>query len=76
MRLWQGDLSPGFSADVRPHIPNTDVSISIEWENGRFAELARTRRMLRALREQLIALPPPREPPQINLLYDHNVIDG
>lgn len=51
-------------------------SISIEWENVRFAELERTRRMLSALREQLIALPPPREPPQINLLYDHTVIDG
>ncbi len=51
-------------------------SISIEWENARFAELHRTRRMLRALREQLIALPPPPTPPQINLLYDREVIDG
>jgi hypothetical protein len=51
-------------------------SISIEWENARFAELERTRRMLRSLREQLIALPPPRKPPRINLLYDRGSIDG
>lgn len=51
-------------------------SISIEWENARFAELERTRAMLLVLSEQLIALPPPREPPQINLLYDRTVIDG
>lgn len=60
--------------DATPQTPT--FSISIEWENARFAELDRTRQMLRALREQLIALPPPREPPQINLLYDHTVIDG
>jgi hypothetical protein len=51
-------------------------SISIEWENARFAELERTRRMLRALREQLLALPPPTKPPQINVLYDCGTIDG
>jgi hypothetical protein len=51
-------------------------SISIEWENSRFAELDRTRRMLRALREQLNALPPPAEPPHINLLYEPASVDG
>lgn len=60
--------------DATRHTPT--FSISIEWENVRFSELERTRRMLRVLREQLIALPPPREPPQINLLYDRGVIDG
>ena len=56
--------------------PTPTFSISIEWENMRFAELQRTRRMLRALREQLLALSPPPVPPQINLLYDRHSIDG
>jgi hypothetical protein len=51
-------------------------SISIEWENARFAELERTRRMLRALREQLLALSPRPQPPHINILYDCETIDG
>jgi hypothetical protein len=51
-------------------------SISIEWENARFAELERTRRMLRALREQLLALAPRTQLPQINILYDRGCIDG
>ena len=51
-------------------------SISIEWENSRFAELDRTRRMLRALHDQLNELTPPTEPPQINLLYDPASVDG
>jgi hypothetical protein len=56
------------------HTPT--FSISIEWENARFADLDRTRRMLRALREQLIALPPPAEPPHINVLFEPGSIDG
>ena len=56
--------------------PTPTFSISIEWENARFAELQRTRRMLRALRVQLLALPPPAQPPQINLIYDRHTIDG
>jgi hypothetical protein len=51
-------------------------SISIEWENARFAEIERTRRMLRRLRRELIALPPPPEPPQVVVLYDRFTIDG
>jgi cellulose synthase/poly-beta-1,6-N-acetylglucosamine synthase-like glycosyltransferase len=51
-------------------------SISIEWENSRFAELNRTRRMLRQLREELADLPPPGEPPEILFLYDRHTIDG
>src|SRR5580704_11173704 len=51
-------------------------SISIEWENSRFAELIRTRRMLRQLREELARLPPPVEPPEILFLYDRRTIDG
>jgi glycosyltransferase involved in cell wall biosynthesis len=51
-------------------------SISIEWENSRFADLDRTRQMLRALRAQLIALTPPAEPPCVNLLYDPVSVDG
>lgn len=47
-------------------------SITIEWENARFAELKRTRRMLRELRAQLIELAP-ETPPEILFLYspDH-----
>ena len=51
-------------------------SISIEWENARFAALERTRRMMRQLRQELIALPQPPHPPQINFLYDRLTIDG
>jgi hypothetical protein len=51
-------------------------SISIEWENSRFAELGRTRRMLRRLREELIELSPRREPPEVLFLYDRFTIDG
>ena len=51
-------------------------SISIEWENARFAELERTRRMLRRVRQELIDLPPPPEPPQVVVLYDRFTIDG
>ena len=51
-------------------------SIAIEWENARFAELARTRRMLRELRRQLIELSPPPSAPEISFLYDRRSIDG
>jgi len=51
-------------------------SITIEWENARFAALERTRRMLRALREQLQTLSPPPSPPEILFFYDRHLIDG
>lgn len=51
-------------------------SIAIEWENARFAELERSRRMLRRLRQELIELHPPRHPPEIDILYDRFSIDG
>lgn len=61
----------------RPLITHTPTfSVSIEWENSRFADLDRTRKMLRALRSQLIELTPPAEPPGVNLLYDPGSIDG
>ena len=45
-------------------------SITIEWENARFAELIRTRRMLRELRAQLIDLEPDlAAPPEVLFLY-------
>jgi hypothetical protein len=50
-------------------------SIVIEWENARFTELNRTRRMLRALRDQLINLQAPVQPPQIIFLHDRRIID-
>jgi hypothetical protein len=49
-------------------MPLPTFSITIEWENARFAELVRTRRMLRELRAQLIELAPP-VPPEILFLY-------
>lgn len=51
-------------------------SISVEWENARFAELQRTRLMLRSLRAQIASLPAPPAPPAINFLYDKRSIDG
>lgn len=51
-------------------------SISIEWENARFADLERTRRMLRVLHDQINELTPPAEPPHVNLLYDPASVDG
>ena len=60
-----------------PELDRTPTfSIVIEWENARFAELERTRRMLRALRRQLLELPPPVRAPEIILLYDRLLIDG
>ena len=50
-------------------------SIVIEWENARFADLERTRRMLRTLRDQLIHIQAPLQPPQIIFLYDCGIID-
>lgn len=43
--------------------------IAIEWENAKFAGLARARRLLRGLCAQLVALAPAR-PPEILMLYD------
>jgi glycosyltransferase involved in cell wall biosynthesis len=57
-------------------MPTPTFSIAIEWENARFAQLERTRRMLRRLRQELIELPPPPLPPQIDFLYDRHTIDG
>ncbi|HSV55074.1 MAG TPA: glycosyltransferase [Burkholderiaceae bacterium] len=51
-------------------------SISVEWENARFAELQRTRLMLRALRKQIVALPAPPALPVVNFLYDRHSIDA
>ncbi|MGE4064252.1 MAG: glycosyltransferase [Rhodospirillaceae bacterium] len=51
-------------------------SIIIEWENARFAELDRTRKMLRALRAQLIELDPPSSPPEVLFLYTRENISG
>jgi len=49
-------------------MPIPTFSITIEWENARFAELVRTRRMLRELRAQLIELAPA-VPPEILFLF-------
>src|SRR5262245_56467697 len=49
-------------------MPLPSFSITIEWENARFADLARTRKMLRELRAQLIELNAP-TPPEILFLY-------
>lgn len=58
------------------HSTRRTFSISVEWENARFAELQRTRLMLRALRAQLVSLGAPPAPPVINFLYDRRTIDG
>ena len=59
-------------ADIRTRT----FSIIIEWENARFAELERTRKMLRALRAQLQALPPSAQRPEVLFLYTREHIDG
>lgn len=56
---------------------NSSFAIVIEWENARFAELARTRAMLASLRAQLAALA--RQGPisaDVILLYNEFQIDG
>ncbi len=51
-------------------------SIVVEWENARWADLERTRRMLAALRLQLAELRPRfAEPPAIIFVYDRLRID-
>jgi Glycosyl transferase family 2 len=51
-------------------------AICVEWENTRFAELQRTRLMLRSLRAQIMALPQPPVPPVINFLFDRRTVDA
>ncbi len=52
-------------------------AIVIEWENARFAELQRTRLMLRSLLAQIRELAPAcPTPPQILFMYDKLSIDG
>ena len=51
-------------------------SISIEWENARFADLERTRRLLRRLREELCELPTLPQAPQVAFLFDRFSMDG
>jgi hypothetical protein len=51
-------------------------SFIIEWDNARLSELGRTREMLKALQEQVVAhRPKPAQPPQIVILYDKNKVD-
>jgi hypothetical protein len=52
------------------------ISIVIEWENARFAELERSRRMLRALREQLSDLGPAKAVPEVYIVFDRLTIDA
>ena len=52
------------------------ISIVIEWENARFAELERSRRMLRALREELSGLGPARAAPEVYIVFDRLTIDA
>ncbi len=51
-------------------------SVIIEWENAKLSELARTRRMLSALGEQILGLDPEKwQRPEIVILYDPAAID-
>lgn len=61
---------------VPPNARVPTFSISIEWENVRFSELNRTRKMLQQLRQELAELAPPREPPEVVFLYDRRSVDG
>ena len=49
------------------------VSLIVEWDNVRFAEIARGQQMLEALRDQVQELP---EPCEILMLYNELSIDG
>lgn len=51
-------------------------SIVIEWENARFADLERTRQMLRSLLAQIVRLNDTVPRPEVIFLYDRNSIDG
>ena len=62
------------TAQVNAHVPT--FSISIEWENVRFSELNRTRKVLRQLRRELSGLAPLPEPPEVVFLYDRQAVDG
>ena len=52
------------------------ISIVIEWENARFAELQRSRRMLRALREELSGFGPAKAAPEVYIVFDRLTIDA
>jgi hypothetical protein len=63
------DCAPG--ANVGP-----SFSFVIEWDNARLSELGRTRLMLKALQEQVVAhRPKPARPPEIVILYDRHQVD-
>lgn len=51
-------------------------AVIVEWDNARISELGRTRQMLKALQEQVIAhRPKPARPPQVAILYNKNQVD-
>ncbi len=58
------------------YVLDPSFSIVIEWENARFAELDRTRQMLRSLQLQLQNIRRPSTVPKIFFLYDKFTIDG
>jgi glycosyltransferase involved in cell wall biosynthesis len=51
-------------------------SIVIEWDNARYAALARTRQMLRTLASQIAAQTRPEHRAEVFLIYDRHSIDG
>ncbi|HVW74280.1 MAG TPA: glycosyltransferase [Rhizomicrobium sp.] len=57
-------------------MPRPSISIVIEWENARFAELQRSRRMLRALREELSGFGPAKAAPEVYIVFDRFTIDA
>jgi Glycosyl transferase family 2 len=70
--------------DQTRHTPETQgranagpsFAFIIEWDNARLSELGRSRRMLKALQEQVIAHRPiPARPPQVVILYDKHEVD-
>jgi len=74
----QSDLASGRSqSDLAGAAgPLPSVTIVVEWENARWTDLERTRRMLAALRPQLAELRPRfAEPPAVFFVYDRLRID-
>ena len=70
-----GESRRSSDADLRPNL-GPSFSFIIEWDNARLSELGRTRQMIRALQEQVVAhRPKPAQPPQIVILYDKNQVD-
>jgi hypothetical protein len=66
------------SEQAKPTVQHTEATgtgpsfaLIIEWDNARLSELGRTRQMLKALQEQLVAYRfKSNRPPQIVILYD------